>query len=169
MADGAVPERWHQPVPCWVASLGYIRLATRRVFIPQEANTAFVEKVLGDQEAQARAGAHDANALFGIASVRLLGAYGFMKVYGQAEREQIAFWEALLDEQVLEGKLFHFDVVHSSPLLQRAPLMQCSDRELRGFAVALEPGQAERLWGLLAPETQAAVGHMPLIALRLPP
>ena len=108
MADGALAdEHRHRPVPCWVASLGYFRLPGRRVFIPQEANTTFVEKVLGDREAQALAGAHEANTLFCIATLQLRSAYSFMHVYGQAEREQIAFWEALLDEQVLEGKLLY--------------------------------------------------------------
>ena len=165
----AVPDHRHRPVPCWVASLGYFRLASRRVFIPQEANTTFVEKILGDREAQALAGAHDANTLFSVASLQLRGAYSFMHVYGQAEREQIAFWEALLDEQALEGKLFQFDVVLSSLLPQRVPLLQCSSRCLRGLVVALEAGQAARLWGMLAPATRAAIGHMPKIALRLPP
>lgn len=63
-----------------------------------------------------------------------------MKIYNQGQREQLSFWEALLDDYILDGRLFQFDVIRSAPLAQPAPLLQCSDRKLRGFVVSLEAG-----------------------------
>lgn len=164
-----VPLQTHDP--CWLASLGYVRLGARRAFIPQEAHTATAVRLLGaDAGVDAPSGAHEANMLFGIVSIKLVGAYSFMNVYGQCEREQISFWEALLDEHVLDGAMFQFDVGSCSALEQQVPLLQCSDRKLRGFVVDLEAGQAERLWDVLPASARRAVGgRMPCVALRVPP
>lgn len=58
-------------------------------------------------------------------------------------------------------------MIRSAPLAQPAPLLQCSDRKLRCFAVSLEAGQLDRLWGTLPRVAQEALG-IPRMALRLP-
>lgn len=156
-----------------VGFVGLYSLPGEASFHSTEANTHVVSRLLeaapADEANDARAGAQLANTVFGIVSLKLHGVYSFMNLYGPGEREQIAFWESLLDEHILDGNFFNLHVMQSASLEERAPLLQCSDRKLRGFVVRLEVGQAERLWNSLSPEIRESIGGVPTIAMRLPP
>ena len=56
----------------------------------------------------------------------------------------------MLDETVMDDKLFYVIVLGAASLPEATPRLQCSARKLRRFVVGLEAGQAERLWGVIA-------------------
>jgi hypothetical protein len=156
-------------VACWCASLGYLKLQARRVYIPLEAAHDDVVQSLRAAEVS-DAVASQANVIFGIVLLSLGQSYSFMQVYTAAERLQINFWEALLDYMVLDGRLFRFEVRHAVHLEQPVPLMQCGNSKQRGFVVGLEAGQADNLWPMLDEQEQALFGvRPPTVAVRLAP
>lgn len=149
----------------WLASLGHInvRAATRgakskKIFIPHEAHS---------QQASAL-GAVDAvqsNSLFGLVEVQAPSPYDFMEVYTDSAQLQIDFWRNVLEN----SQLYVFEVQHACLLEQPVPLLQCSNRALRGLVVHLEPGQAERLWGVMPLKRHWTQRSVPTLALRMAP
>ena len=125
-------------------------------------------RLLGDTATQTLHETQQPDAIYGIAKIELHAAYSFMTVYTPGDREQIAFWEAICDGHLLEGKLWQFGVVGRAPLPRTTPLFQCSHRRLRGSIAFLEAGQAENLWDTLTPAMREQMGSMPVVALHLP-
>jgi len=149
----------------WVASLGRLHVNKRRVWVADEADSAFMRELLP--------GAPPAsNAIFGLAEVLSPSAYDLMTIYTPSEREQLKLRTALAGPDVALGTmgcLFHFKVSRAIALPNVEPLVQCANRQLRGFVCSLEQGQPERLWAALPQDVRDRypVGP-PTAAVRLP-
>ena len=151
----------------WCASLGYVRVSTKRVYIPHEARSAQISALFESSREPL-----ESNTIFGILNISCVQPYDFMKVYSESERLQMRFWNAILDTMDKDDiQLFTFSVGSGCRLPEPVSLLQCSDRKLRGLVSQLEPGQAQRIWTLLPDEFQAKHEgiEIPTVALRMPP
>eukprot|EP00971_Amphidinium_carterae_P089089 1763200-Amphidinium_carterae.1 len=144
----------------WCASLGYVNVAGRKLSIPSEATSAETTALLGHE------GNLRANHIFGIVRLTQVSAYDLLKVYSQGAELQLEFWRHIVGNHV---KQYVFDVGETWGLPEAVPLMEISDRKLRGFFVTLEAGQAERLWSSVPDGLRALSAVVPELALRVPP
>lgn len=150
-------------VVCWCASLGFMKLQQRRIFVPSEAEDEKLSKWLANIQDYPM----PANHIWGICRISFDQAYSFMNIYGQADRLQLDFWRNLFDDEL--DTVYRFKVTSAAKLPQPVPLLQCGDRKLRGFVVDLEAGQAANLWEMLPAEARQLLGQAPEVAVRLPP
>ena len=153
----------------WLASLGYVRISSHRVFIPQEARSARISKLFADANV---AEPTEANMILGMIEITGVAPHDFMELYSSSEQVQMHFWSAILDTVDKEDiQMYFFSMTAPCMLEHPAPLLQISDRKLRGVVSQLEAGQAERLWEQL-PEAYRSLHadkDPPTVALRLAP
>ena len=155
----------------WCASLGYVNIRGRRVFIPLEAHGGVWQEACGNHDVNEHV---QPNAVYGL--MELQGPHGFdvMQVYDEATEVQFRFWQAILSHSTTSSAAasYVFRVSSAVCLPQPdlpTPLLQCSNRKLRGFVVELESGQSERLWTKLPRQVQLACPSVPAVALRTAP
>lgn len=110
-----------------------------------------------------------ANSIYGLLLLDVRCAFDFMAVYTASEREQIRFWNALLEGAFHGGALYMFTVLRAFALPDVAPLVQFHDRHVRGCTCTLEEGQPAQLWAMLPPQARALQDGPPTLAVRLPP
>ena len=148
----------------WLASLGYSNVGTdprsksKKIYFPLEAHSEQIVSLGG-------ADAVEPNTIYGLVEVSQPITFDFMSQYTECTCLQLQFWQNILPNAVR----FIFHVEHAYLLENPVPLLQCSDRVLRGFIVSLEPGQAERLWGMLHFRNHWIDMTCPSMALRVPP
>ena len=107
----------------------------------------------------------EVNMIYGLVEVGTPLMYDFMERYTETTNLQLQFWHHILPH----SDRYVFQVKHFCALAQPVPLLQCSDRLLKGMIVSLEPGQAEPLWGRLELKHHWVDMVCPTIAVRLPP
>lgn len=148
----------------WVASLGFANVRaspkskSKKIFFAHEAHSEQIVLLGGGN-------AVEANMIYGLVEVGTPHMFDFMERYTESTTLQLQFWQNILPN----SDRYVFQVKHFCSLAQPVPLLQCSDRLLKGMIVSLEPGQAERLWGRLELPHHWVDMVCPTIAVRLPP
>ena len=150
----------------WLASLGYSNICagsdprskSKKIYFPLEAHSEKIVSLGG-------ADSVEPNTIYGLVEVSQPMIFDFMSQYTESTCLQLQFWQNILPNV----DRFIFPVKSAFLLEKPVPLLQCSDRLLRGFIASLEPGQAERLWDLLHFENHWIDLRCPSMALRVPP
>ena len=134
------------PKLIWLATQHAVEIDGHKINVSREATSPLVRKSLTDCGRQAALGP----SIIGLMRVRVAASIDCMTVLTGSEREQLRFWNGVLDKDLASaGMAYRFEVVSVAELPQPSLVEHLSSRHLRGFVAVLEEGQAPRLLNFL--------------------